>query len=190
MRQGCTAHYTLPPQIAESALPPARGLLTQKPGPAKLLGGDWVALQHLWLIRPGPGLIMLCCLGQGRWRCSLFRGGHFTSFKVWCPFLHVSILLHIHSLFLFPAGANNTPTFLNVNLNPSKYLLESIDIFIIDREKSFRWIFTHADVGSCLDKMMVRLWIVVLRFPGGGMTDWSSAVWWTQWAVSSRSRPI
>ena len=44
MRQRGTAHYTLPPQIAESALPPARGLLTQKPGPAKLLGGDWVAL--------------------------------------------------------------------------------------------------------------------------------------------------
>ena len=44
MRQRGTAHYTLPSQIAESALPPARGLLTQKPGPAKLLGGDWVAL--------------------------------------------------------------------------------------------------------------------------------------------------
>ena len=100
MRQRGTAHYTLPPQIAESALPPARGLLTQKPGPAKLLGGDWVALHYRWLIRPGPGLIMLCCLGQGRWRCSLFRGGHFTSFKVWCPFLHVSILLPKHSLFI------------------------------------------------------------------------------------------
>ena len=41
MRQRGTTHYTLPPQIAESA---AWGLLTQKPGPAKLVGGDWVAL--------------------------------------------------------------------------------------------------------------------------------------------------
>ena len=75
---------------------------------------------------------MLCCLGHGRWRCSLFRGGHFTSFKVWCPFLHVSILYLNILLFLkighnnlFPAGANNAPTLLNVNLNPSKYLLDT-----------------------------------------------------------------
>ena len=84
MRQRGTAHYTLPPQIAESALPPARGLLTQKPGPAKLLGGDWVALYIADWYDRGQG--WLCCaawdMGGGDVHCSGVAILHLLKFGV------------------------------------------------------------------------------------------------------------